>query len=348
MVPRMQTAPLHTPWQPAALPFNESRRVAALRAYDVLDTETEQAYDDFTTLASAVCRVPIALISLVDSERQWFKSKVGLGQATQTPRDVAFCAHAILRPGETMEVPDATHDVRFAGNPLVVGEPHIRFYAGAPLVTPDGLSVGTVCVIDHEPRHLQAQERQGLQSLARQIVTQLELRHSQAALVHDSLTDALTDLWNRRAFNRRLQEEWMRHARNGRPLSLLSLDLDHFKRINDEFGHPAGDAVLAQTAQLLRKSVRLSDLPARVGGEEFAVLLPETDAASAMGVAEKLRRVLVDAAWPHAPVTASIGVSSAAPDRHGDPHVLIAQADQALYAAKQRGRNRAQRFAQCA
>jgi len=329
--------------QPAPLPFNEAQRLAVLEAYQVLDSEPEQAFDDLTTLASAVCRAPIALISLVDSHRQWFKSRVGLG-AAETPREVAFCSHAILRPGQTMEVPDALEDRRFARNPLVTGAPHIRFYAGAPMVTPQGLPVGTVCVIDHEPRRLQSLERQALESLARNVVTQLELRQARASLEHDSLTDALTGMWNRRAFERRLQEEWMRHRRTGRPVSLLSLDIDRFKSINDRFGHPAGDAVLARVAEVLRHGIRLSDLAARLGGEEFAVLLPETDAASAAVVGEKLRRLVQEAHWPLAPVTVSVGVASALPNDQGDPNVMLAQADRALYVAKERGRNQVRVF----
>ena len=327
----------------APLPFNEELRVSALAGYDVLDTEPEQAYDDLTTLASAVCRTPIALISLIDTHRQWFKSRVGL-EATETSREVAFCAHAILSPGQTFEVADATQDSRFAGNPLVVGDPKIRFYAGSPLVTPQGLPIGTVCVIDRQSRQLDDVERRALASLARQVVTQLELRQSRAALTHESLNDPLTGLWNRPAFDRRLQEEWMRHGRTGRPLSLVALDLDHFKRINDTFGHPAGDAVLAQAANVITRGVRLSDLAARTGGEEFMVLLPDTDEVAATLVAEKLRRALASAPWPQANVTASAGVSSAQPTTQTDPNVLVACADKALYTAKQQGRNQVRAF----
>ena len=329
--------------QPAPLPFNEARRLQALHAYDLLDTVEEQAYQDFTTLASAVCRAPIALISLIDSERQWFKSKVGL-DVSETPRDSAFCAHAILRPGETMEVPDALQDPRFATNPLVHGDPHIRFYAGAPILTPDGLPLGTVCIIDREPRRLLSVERQALESLARQVVTQLELSRARATLERENLTDTLTGLANRRAFDRRLQEEWVRHSRNRRPLALLAFDLDRFKRINDTHGHPAGDAVLVRAAKLLGGAIRLSDMAARTGGEEFAVLLPETDLVAATTVADKLRRTLGDAQWPLVPVTASAGVAVAWPMLQGDPHVLIAQADQALYRAKGQGRDRVEAF----
>lgn len=327
----------------APLPFNEPRRLAALRAYGVLDTLPEQAYEDLTELASAICRVPIALITLIDENRQWFKSCIGM-DAGETPRAEAFCAHAILQPDETMEVPDARLDTRFAHNPFVTGEPHVRFYAGAPLVTPEGLALGTICIVDHQPRRLTDTERSALQALSRQVVTQLELRKAVAGLEVESLTDALTSLWNRRALDRRLSEEWNRHARNGGAMSLLLIDLDRFKGINDDFGHQAGDDVLVQAAQLIRRTVRISDIVARMGGEEFVVLLPDSDAAAAMAVAEKVRAAFEGAHWAHRAMTASIGVTSMRPDKSSSAHALISRADHALYAAKAAGRNRVQVF----
>ena len=159
---------------PATIPVNEADRLAALARYHILDTPAEAEFDDFTWLASRICGAPIALISLVDAERQWFKSKVGL-HASETPRDMAFCAHAIHGP-ELFEVPDASDDRRFADNPLVTGAPGVRFYAGTPLTTPDGLRLGTLCVIDHVARSLSLEQRESLARLGRQVVAQLELR----------------------------------------------------------------------------------------------------------------------------------------------------------------------------
>jgi GAF domain-containing protein len=164
----------------APIPDNEAQRLAALQEYRILDTAAEQAYDDIVALAAYLCDVPIALISLVDESRQWFKSRLGLNEK-ETPRDVAFCAHAILQT-EPLIVRDALKDTRFSDNALVTGSPHIRLYAGFPLVNPDGFALGTLCVIDRKPRRLSAEQKTAMQALARQVMALLELRHVSAQM----------------------------------------------------------------------------------------------------------------------------------------------------------------------
>ena len=156
-------------------------RMEALRRYDILDTPAERAFDDLTRLASYICKAPIALITLLDDHRQWFKSRIGLG-VSETPIEQAFCAHAI-KLTDVMIVTDATADTRFASNPLVTRDPHIRFYAGAPLVTPEGVALGTLCTLDRVPRELDAGQREALTMLSRQVVAQLELRRTVSELM---------------------------------------------------------------------------------------------------------------------------------------------------------------------
>ena len=170
-----------TPTPPAPLPPNEAARLALLAECRILDTPAESDFDDLSRLAAQICETPIALISLVDGARQWFKSRVGL-EVTETPRRIAFCAHCILEPGKMLIVPDATQDARFAGNELVTGEPGIRFYAGAPLVMEDGHALGSLCVIDLRPRELTAGQREALAILARQVVSRLQLRRQNFVL----------------------------------------------------------------------------------------------------------------------------------------------------------------------
>src|SRR5215471_13106629 len=166
------------------LPANETERLAALRAYKILDTRPEERFDDLTKLAALICGVPISLISLIDRDRQWFKSKFGLG-LEETPRAHAFCTHAIMQP-EMFVVPDATQDERFAHNPLVTGDLHIRFYAGAPLAARDGHLLGTICVIDHEPHTLTPAQTEALRIVSRLVIADIELRRD----LHE-LKDAL-------------------------------------------------------------------------------------------------------------------------------------------------------------
>lgn len=334
----------------AALPKNEVERLQALSEYRILDTLPEQGYDDITSLAAYICKTPIALVSLVDASRQWFKSKVGLS-APQTARSDAFCAHALLQPQQMLLVEDARKDARFSDNRLVLGPPYIRFYAGMPLLTPSGQALGTLCVIDTQPHAMDAAAQQALSSLARQVMVQFELRKAifkahqteqelqqlNEMLMAQTLTDALTQVNNRRALENSLVNEWERAFRYSQPLSLLMLDVDNFKSYNDQFGHQAGDKVLQQVAEIITHEARQPDFVARYGGEEFVIVLPETDSEGALYIAERIRYKVEQAVWTQGAVTVSLGVASYG--SQADAEALLSQADQALYRAKQSGRN---------
>ncbi len=186
------------------LPANEQDRLKALQRYQILDTEPESAFDDLTALAAYICGTPIALISLLDDHRQWFKSRVGL-EAIETPRELAFCAHAICQPDKMLIVSNALEDERFAANPLVTADPNIRFYAGAPLITPDGFALGTLCVIDRVARELDPQKIAALQALSRQVISQLELKINIAKLKHNISKQVQVEQ-NLRGTNQRLTQ----------------------------------------------------------------------------------------------------------------------------------------------
>jgi GAF domain-containing protein len=188
-------------------PVNEAGRIAALEKYAILDTDPEQSFDDLALLASFICKTPIALISLVDEDRQWFKSRVGL-DASETSRDIAFCSTAILQ-NDVFVVPDALADDRFRDNPLVVSDPHIRFYAGAPLINEDGYALGTLCVVDRAPRALAPEQKEALKALSRLVLAQLEFRRN-LLLLKETLTDRTREEHERQRELVHVQETLMR------------------------------------------------------------------------------------------------------------------------------------------
>lgn len=186
---------------------NETARITALQRYAILDSEPEQAFDDLTLLASYVCKTPIALISLIDEDRQWFKAKVGIS-AKETSRDIAFCSTAIQQP-DVFVVPDALKDERFCKNPLVVSDPNIRFYAGAPLINEDGHALGTLCVIDQTPRELAADQEAALKALSRLVLMQMEFRRN-LILLKDALSDRTREEHERERELKKVQEQLLR------------------------------------------------------------------------------------------------------------------------------------------
>lgn len=207
----------------APMPIQEVARVAALQKYAILDTDPEQAFDDLTLLASYVCRTPIALISLVDENRQWFKSKVGL-DVSETSREVAFCSRAILQ-NDVFIVPDTLQDERFRDNPLVVSEPGIRFYAGAPLITDEGYALGTLCVIDRTPREISPDQKDALRALSRLVLAQLEFRRN-LMLLKEALNDRTKEEHQRQRELLEVQEKLfrvlgLRHQAEGRTIKAV-------------------------------------------------------------------------------------------------------------------------------
>mgnify|MGYP002784851877 CR=1 FL=1 len=316
------------------MPEDELTRLQVLHALCILDSGPEERFDRLTRMARRVFSVPIALVSLVDLNRQWFKSCQGLG-VNETGRDVSFCGHAILGD-EIFVIPDAAGDSRFADNPLVTGEPHIRFYAGCPLKVSRGAKVGTLCIIDQSPRGFGAEDAQALRDLAAMVED--ELSAFQAAM-----TDPLTRIWNRRGFLTMARDTLALCEAQGQQATLACLDLDGFKAINDSHGHAAGDAVLERFALGLSQCFRASDVFARTGGDEFVALMPGASAAEARQAAMRLQDWL--AAQELAlglPYRTRFSMGSV-PHEAGsgtDIQALLSQADAAMYAMKMEARGR--------
>jgi len=467
----------------APLPDNEQARLAALRRYDILDTPSEECFDIFPRLVVRAIGVPSAVISFVDSERQWFKARINVGDQ-QTPRDIAFCAHAILCDRQLV-VADATIDPRFHDNPLVTAAGGVRFYAGAPIRTAEGFAIGVLCAIDSVPRLLGEAQLETLQELASLVADQLDLRLANRRLarelaerertenhlrlmsrtlqltnlrldaalnnflhglcmfdgdrkvvvsnarfaeiyslrpdeiacgiplsaiqsacekratfveswserrlarcsrvisevsllqdgrailvrcqpvagggwmtVHEDITerhrseqqiahmarhDLLTGLLNRAAFHERMDEACARLRRWGETFSVIMLDLDRFKLVNDSLGHPAGDALLCAVVSRLKACIRETDVLARLGGDEFAVLQTRTKDSykEAVAFADRIVNCLIDPIEidGHQLVISTSAGIALAPQHGTDSDELIKNADLALYRAKAAGRN---------
>ena len=468
----------------------EAAGLRAIWIRELLDSQPELECDELVQLAAAICGTPIGLVTLLDERHQWYRAS-DLLKMGETPREVAFCAHAI-RQDKLLLVKDALMDARFGSNPLVTGEPVIRFFAGVGLFTTDEEPIGTLCVIDTSPRILAVEQTHALEVLGRQVGVRLESMMQRKALeqalaererasaglraseelfrafmnaspflsyikdaagrllfynrafaqrfgvseyawlgrtdeqlwsrkltksvrthdlevmaggrmveteeqirnadgtvsslrsfkfpCHDSagnmllagvavdvsvevahqveleryhreleeandqlrklaVTDELTGLRNRRSFEERLVMEFSMARRRKRELSVLLIDVDNFKTINDRWGHAAGDEVLRRLGMILRTTVRMPDLPARYGGEEFVVLLPESDEASAMGLARRVMQRVAAEDWDNEALTISVGMA-AMNESLENGFQLVELADEALYAAKRAGKNR--------
>ncbi|WP_313958488.1 sensor domain-containing diguanylate cyclase [Novosphingobium sp. 9] len=314
---------------------DEAGRLGALRRLDVLDTAPEEPFDNIVQLVRSVLSVPMALVTLLDEDRQWFKARRGL-EACETAREISFCTYGIQHR-EPFMIPDAQIDARFAENPLVTGNPNIRSYLGIPLETPDGYNVGMLCAIDTHARNYKDSEIDLMRGFARLVMKEFELRTA-------AIRDPLTGAHSRRGFLDRAEQERERFARYGGPGCMVMIDIDHFKAVNDTHGHRAGDIVLREVAQRLNADKRPSDVFGRLGGEEFAMMLPETSAADARIVTERFRKVVEDMAidiggGKTLNVTASFGIAPL-DTLFDSAEDWIAAADEPLYLAKRGGRNR--------
>ena len=331
--PRIAAAPAQLPVAPGT--ERERARLDALDRLDILDTPSEEAFDRITRLTRKIFDVPAALVSFIDGHRQWYKSSLGMS-ATEIPREESFCRH-VIEEDRTMIVPDVSKCERFAQHPRVVGDPYVRFYAGVPLRTRDGHSVGTLCIFDTKPRDFAARDEELLSDLANMAADELQLRLC-------ATTDPLTGALSRRAFKEEVERATSLALRHHDDLSIIAIDLDYFKSINDTHGHAAGDAVLRKVVELCREQLRNTDLFGRLGGEEFAALLPQTGAVGAMDVAERMRKAVAASVIEHGSTrlmaTASLGVASLDATAR-DADILLSRADTALYQAKEAGKNRA-------
>jgi diguanylate cyclase (GGDEF)-like protein len=449
------------------LPAQETERLEKLRSYEILDSLPEETYQRITRLAARMLDMPVAVISLVEGDRQWFKAQVGFNR-NEIPRELSFCAHAICQDG-VFVIEDTTKDARFSQNPFVTDHPNIQFYAGAPLRTKDGLNIGTLAVLDNKPRTLSEDDTQNLTDFAAMVMDAMETRliidHANAAerrfidameslpngfvlydkddrlvicneryreiyaesaeyivpgatfeeiirngvengqypdaigneeawiaerlemhqnpgepieqhlpgdtwlrvqerrtsegglvgfrfditelkrqereLIRLAWTDSLTGAMNRHRFMDLAGKEIERTKRRNGELSLLLLDADHFKQINDKYGHAAGDAILKGLVERWTRSLRSHDLIGRIGGEEFSILLPEANAANAICTANRLRKEIAEVPFTFEGqllrVTVSIGVATLAAGE--DLPALMQRADRALYRAKEAGRD---------
>lgn len=321
--------------------IREFDRLAALGQLDILDTPRDEGLERVVRLIKQIFAIDIGIVSLVDAHRQWYKACSGL-PFDEVPREDTFCRYVIASE-EALVVPDATKDPRFSQHPAVTGEEHVRFYAGVPLKTSDGHTVGTVCAIDRAPRLFGSGDLTILTELAGVAMDRIDLLRSAA-------TDGLTGTLTRRAFREEADKLISLAVRHQHDLSCIVFDVDHFKRVNDTHGHAAGDEVLKAVASACQSVLRASDLFGRLGGEEFAIMLPHVDAKGALAAAEKLRAAIaaetIHGDFGQLAVTASFGTSALeVGSRYSD--TMLAQADAAMYLAKAGGRNRCVEWSDC-
>ena len=309
-------------------PNGDSGRIPGVPALDMLSdgTAPDERFDRLTRLARHLFDTPMALLSLVGSDRRWVKSRWGLDPG-KAPPELPFCSQALMGD-DVLIIPDATRDARFRDHPLVVDLPEIRFYAGCPVRAPDGKPLGTLCVIDHEPREVEEEDAGVLRDLAWML--EQELKSASLATL-----DGLTGLTNRRGFDAIAGHTIAMCRRVKEPATLVYFDLDDFKQINDQLGHTAGDRVLRSFAEQLQATFRDSDVVARVGGDEFCVLLTSATSQDVQRPLSLLEgRLRTRDGEPL--VRFSAGVANYDPARHQSVQDLVNEADMHMYRRKRR------------
>ncbi|MGJ4901200.1 sensor domain-containing diguanylate cyclase [Bradyrhizobium sp. HKCCYLS2058] len=310
---------------------DDARRLEALAELDILDTPSELAFDRLTGLCRKVFGVPMSTLTLIDGHRQWFKAATGMADR-EGERRPALCNYAI-QESEPLIIPDTHQDARLVDNVLVHGKPFIRFYAGAQLRI-SGVNVGTLCAMDTTPREFSAHDVDVLKDLAAIAVDELMLRKL-------SMRDALTGALSRRAFHNEGERLRALAERHGHKLTYAMVDVDHFKSVNDTYGHAVGDLVLSRLVETWRSVLRSSDVIGRLGGEEFGILLPHTGLHDGLAVLEKMRSAAaglsIDTPCGPIRVTASFGAADLTSRLGFD--AMQERADMAMYSAKNNGRN---------
>lgn len=340
------------------VPENEEQRLAALESYSILDTISEREYDDLAFLTAHICGTSISTIAFLDKDRKWHKSKYGIDKDS-VPREFAICSHTIMG-SECLIINDTLEHETFSRIGMVVNPPHVRFYAGVPLISSDGFAIGTLCAIDTEPKQLDAIQCRALKTLAHSVESMLEARRSvlllekqqlqlhqhqanidklNQALSLQSRTDVLTGLWNRRVQDEVLDRELKRHKRDCQPIGLMMLDIDHFKTVNDQYGHELGDKAIQLVARILAKHTRETDYCIRYGGDEFIVILPNISREFIEATSNRIKSEIESSSVEITVFTVSIGVVVVESINIASDNVLH-QVDQCLYLAKSNGRNR--------
>jgi diguanylate cyclase (GGDEF)-like protein len=327
-------------------------KIANIHSLDLFYTPLEERFERITRIGRRAMQVPVAAITLINEEKQWFKSAAGWG-ISELPRPHSLC-RLTVEENRIVTIADTLQDPRTAQSPIVLSPPRFRAYAGHPLTDEHGNVCGTFCVFDLKPREFTAADRQLLADLA--AMSQRELLSDRLSDAHSALTaklsvarresmmDPLTRLWNRRGASVLLKAAFTAADQHGTPLTLALLDLDNFKRINDSYGHQVGDEVLRKVASRLISAVRGDDAVCRIGGDEFLILMTDTDGATAARIAERIRRTVTDTSVPTRDgviaVSVSVGFTVRGPHNDSAVEALLDLADQALLQSKSAGRNR--------